>query len=286
MAPRPGRDVWKPPIPLGHTGSVQSLGGFAAPLLAAAGFGIVATLLPSLAAGTTPIARWPEVSTAVIVASSLAQIAAVQSAVWARHYDTTPDELSQWYPGEMVEGFPSQWLRGVQLSHERNASAWAGWARRAYHLGIMLLLLGLTLLFVPPGDAKPAREVLIAVPFTGLLGEFVWLAASTHAEKRRRVSSAVSAALLALAAGAAFGHLVLSPPIAGWYSGPIALCLTAVSARRALRAGAFALAAHTITVVLGLAVLLAAIVKGDPGAWIWPLTLIVVARETFTLLRA
>lgn len=285
MAPRPGRDVWKPPIPLGHTGSVQSLGGLAAPLLSAAGFGIVATLLPSMAGGTTQFARWPEASTAVIVASSLAQIAAVQSSVWARHYDTTPDELAQWYPGEMVDGVPSEWLRGVQLSHVRNASVWAGWARRAYHLGIILLLLGLTLLFVPPGETEPAREILIAVPFTGLLGESVWLAASVHAEKRRRATSAVSAALLALAAGAVFGHVALSPPVAGWYSGAIALCLTAVSARRALRAGAFAFAAHTVTVVLGLAVPLAAIVRGDPGAWIWPLTLIVAARETFTLLR-
>src|SRR5882757_7781242 len=91
----PARDeTWLPPVPLGYPASIQALGGFAAPLLAATSFTLTALLMPMLTAGTKQFSRWPEAALTCFLAAGLMQIAAVQATVWARRYDTSPSELA------------------------------------------------------------------------------------------------------------------------------------------------------------------------------------------------
>ncbi|MEH0418595.1 hypothetical protein [Streptomyces sp. B21-083] len=120
--------------------------------------------------------RWPEAALACYIGAGLAQMAAVQATAWAQRYVCTPDELKQWYPGEFRKDQPSKWLRNLQYSHYRQAALWAGRARAAYHLGIVLLLFGILLACVPPGPVSASRGIVIVLAGTGFVGEIYWLA--------------------------------------------------------------------------------------------------------------
>jgi hypothetical protein len=166
--------TWHPPEPLGYPASIQALGGFAAPLLAATSFTMTALLLPTLSSTSKNFVRWPDAALTLFVAGGLAQIAAVQATMWARRYDTSPDELSQWFPDEVLDGRPSEWLRNVQDGTLEQSQLWANRTRLAYHLGILLLLAGLTTTVVPPGSMSLSRWVLVTTACSGLVGELCW----------------------------------------------------------------------------------------------------------------
>lgn len=206
------RDTWQPPLPLGYAASIQGLGGFAAPLLAGASFTMAALLLPTLAADQPRFARWPDAAVSLFIASGLAQIGAVQAAVWARRYDTLPEELAQWWPGEVRDGRPTRWLRNVQRGHATLSLRWADRTRGFYHAGIVLLLSGTLVVGVPPGRVPGPRWTLIGTAALGLAGELAWLvhAAFLDRTRRRAAHGHVAAAVAGLVAGAA-----LLPPFGG-----------------------------------------------------------------------
>ncbi|MEL3951467.1 hypothetical protein, partial [Streptomyces sp. LNU-CPARS28] len=180
------RDTWQPPLPLGYAASIQGLGGFAAPLLAGASFTMAALLLPTLAAAQPRFARWPDAAVSLFIASGLAQIGAVQAAVWARRYDTLPEELAQWWPGEMRDGRPTRWLRNVQRGHATLSLRWADRTRGFYHAGIVLLLSGTLVVGVPPGRVPGPRWTLIGTAAVGLVGELAWLVHAAFFDPARR----------------------------------------------------------------------------------------------------
>lgn len=202
---RLARDTWQPPLPLGYAASIQGLGGFAAPLLAGAGFTMAALLLPTLAAAQPRFARWPDAAVSLFLASGLAQIGAVQAAVWARRYDTLPEELAQWWPGEVRDGRPTRWLRNVQRGHAALSLRWADRTRGFYHAGIVLLLSGTLVVGVPPGRVPGARWTLIGTAALGLAGELAWLvhAAFLDPARRRAAHGHAAAAVAGLVAGVA-----------------------------------------------------------------------------------
>ena len=190
-------DSWRSPEPLGYPASIQALGGFAAPLLAAASFTMTAMLLPTLSTTSQSFARWPDVALMLLVGGGLAQIAAVQAAVWARRYDTDPDELLRWWPDHLRDGRPSEWLITVQRSHLEQSERWAGRTRLAYHLGIILLLAGTTVAVVPPGQVMFSRWLLVGICALGLAGELLWVVAALFVDpSRRRLAIAHTAVLL------------------------------------------------------------------------------------------
>ncbi|WP_405658252.1 hypothetical protein [Streptomyces sp. RK9] len=199
------RDTWQPPLPLGYAASIQGLGGFAAPLLAGASFTMAALLLPTLAAAQPRFARWPDAAVSLFIASGLAQIGAVQAAVWARRYDTLPEELAQWWPGEMQGGRPTRWLRNVQRGHATLSLRWADRTRGFYHAGIVLLLSGTLVVGVPPGRVPGPRWTLIGTAAVGLAGELAWLvhAAFFDPARRRAAHGHAAAAVAGLVAATA-----------------------------------------------------------------------------------
>ncbi|MFD0415179.1 hypothetical protein [Streptomyces sp. NPDC127108] len=239
------RDTWQPPLPLGYAASIQGLGGFAAPLLAGASFTMAALLLPTLAAAQPRFARWPDAAVSLFIASGLAQIGAVQAAVWARRYDTLPEELAQWWPGEVRDGRPTRWLRNVQRGHATLSLRWADRTRGFYHAGIVLLLSGTLVVGVPPGRVPGPRWTLIGTAALGLAGELAWLvhAAFFDPARRRAAHGHLAAAVAGLAAGVASvpsfggtGRVVAGVVLAGAAAGHGVVTGRAVRAVRTARA--------------------------------------------------
>ncbi|HEX4817969.1 MAG TPA: hypothetical protein VFV66_34945 [Nonomuraea sp.] len=191
---------WSPPMPVGYPGSIQSLGGFAAPLLAAASFTMTALLLPT---ASQVFARWTDAAMTLFVAAGLAHIAAVQAAIWARRYDTTPAELVMWHPDEVDGERPSAWLQGVQQGLLERSRVWSERARFAYHLGIALLLAGLAVATVPKGELTPSRWLLVSVAILGFVGEVLWITGSTFLDRDRRRSALLYVLTVMLAVTAA-----------------------------------------------------------------------------------
>ncbi len=184
-SPRPPgpRSPWRPPTPLGYPRSIESAGGLAAPLLAGAAFTMTSIFLQGIGPGPG-FTRWPNVALTLFVLAGLAQIVAVQCAVWARRYDVAPDELAAWYPDELPRGRPTVWLRNVQGAHAERASRWAGRTRAAYHLGIVSLLAGVAIALVPPGGIPAARWVTIGLASAGAPAELAWIATTLWRERR------------------------------------------------------------------------------------------------------
>ncbi|MFC6084130.1 hypothetical protein [Sphaerisporangium aureirubrum] len=161
---------------------------------------MTALLLPP---STQAFSRWPDAALAFFLAAGLAQIAAVQAGIWARRYDTTPAELLMWHPDHAKEDRPSAWLLGVQRGLMKRSQVWSDRARLAYHLGIVLLLTGLSVATVPSGALSPSRWVLVSVALLGLVGEVLWIAGSAfldHARRRTALRQVLAAMLAASAA--------------------------------------------------------------------------------------
>jgi hypothetical protein len=115
---------WTVPMPLGYFGSIQNMGGFAAPLLAGASFTMIALLLPVATRSDQRFARWPDVCLLLLVVAALSMITSVQASVWSRRYETRPSELAEWFPAEVDGGRPSSWLQLVQRDHHLLATRW------------------------------------------------------------------------------------------------------------------------------------------------------------------
>lgn len=192
--------TWDPPVPPGYPASIQSLGGFAAPLLAAASFTMTALLLPTLSSVPQSFARWPDAALTLFVASGLAQIATVQAAMWARRYDTFPEELAHWYPDEVLDGRPTEWLRAFQHNNLELSKRWANRTRFAYHVGILLLLGGLAVTVVPAGHMTVSRWVLVTTACLGLVGELSWVVGALFLDPSLRHMALYHTALMLLSA--------------------------------------------------------------------------------------
>lgn len=175
MKPCAGKNVWEPPELPGYLESIQAAGAFAAPLLATASFTLVALVLQASA----PFARWPDLALLFFVGAGLAQVFAVQCAVWTRRYMTTPDELKQWYPDDFEQDGeqPTPLLLNFQISMSEQARAWAGRTVRWLNTGIALLLAGVAVSVVPHGRTDPSRWVVIAMAFAGVTVESFWVIA-------------------------------------------------------------------------------------------------------------
>ncbi|MFF5293066.1 hypothetical protein [Paractinoplanes globisporus] len=183
FAGRATAPTWTPPTPLGYPASIQALGGFAAPLLAATSFTMIALLLSS---PLQSFARWPNAALTLLLLAGLAQIAVVQATMWTRRYDTSPAELAAWYPQEITGGTPSDWLRNLQVGHAELNERWANRTRFIYHVGIVMLLAGLVATVVPARHISTPRWILIFTAAAGLAGEIFWIVAASSFDPVRR----------------------------------------------------------------------------------------------------
>ncbi len=249
--------TWSPPAPLGYPASIQALGGFAAPLLAATSFTMMALLLSS---PLQSFARWPDAALTLFLLSGLAQIAAVQATMWVRRYDTGPAELAAWYPEEVTDGTPSDWLRNVQIGHAELNERWADRTRLVYHAGIVMLLAGLVATVVPVGHITAPRWILILAGAAGLAGEIFWIVAASSFDPARRRTGlhrtalallwAVAVAIAATADSVGARLLVLAPAGVLVIAYLAQVLLPAVRGRGGLRMTAVSLVAAVVAAVV------------------------------------
>jgi hypothetical protein len=201
-AEAPRLPSWDPPAPFGQPESIQSLGGFAAPLLA--GFSI--TFLTLVISADPVFARWPDATVLVLLLATLALITAVQTTVAARRWHVTPVEVAEWYPDKFTEGKVPEDLptRNAIAQHRANSQLWGEVTRFTYNLGILCLLGAIAVALVPPGPIAGARWTVIAVAAVGFSGEFVWVvfatAAKAHAWPAARSAAAFTLEITALLA--------------------------------------------------------------------------------------
>jgi len=163
-----GTPDWLVPAPLAVLSAYSSAASVAAPLLAGC-----ALTLTGLILQVKDDLRWPDLALTLLVAATLALLAAVQFGVWAHQYGGTPEDIAQWLPGVDRKA-----LSDTQRGHfcEEQAVVWR--FRTAYHMGIVLLLAGLRVTLVPNGDIAVFRWVAIALTGVGVLGELGWVLAA------------------------------------------------------------------------------------------------------------
>jgi hypothetical protein len=166
---------WNPPYPYNFPAAIESMGSIAAPLLA--GFSIT---LAVLILSSTAHFRWVNASTFLLVAAALALIASVQFAFQARQYVVTPSQIEEWWP------FPDdpptrEYLRRVQRDHRKRSRRWGDFARYAYDIGLLCLLLGVTSILAPARGLTHASDGRLATVALALLAftiEACWIVRS------------------------------------------------------------------------------------------------------------
>jgi hypothetical protein len=145
----------------------------------------------------------PEVGAALFLIAGLLFLAAVQAGVTIGYHDIKPGELAEIYPeyvhtgpeepgsqlaeklGESDEGWPPMygdgkwyagWMRRYFFESNETARKWALATRHVYHAALVFLLLGLTVLAIPPHwSGPPARWVLVALAAFGTCAEIAWI---------------------------------------------------------------------------------------------------------------
>jgi hypothetical protein len=122
-----------------------------------------------------PRARWNDVVLALFVGAGLTLIGSVQAGFWARRYLVTPQDLAGWYPAQISQDQPNDWMRTVQQDHAGRCRRWTDRTRRMYNAGITLLVAGVAVVMVPSGSIAGTRWIPIAVAAAGLGVELCWL---------------------------------------------------------------------------------------------------------------
>jgi hypothetical protein len=193
-----GYPTWKRPVPPGIPEAVGSAGAVAAPLLAGFSVTLIVLILelitnpPSISQAGKVIAtpgpvRWPEVALSLLVAATVALLAAVQCAFWARQYQVLPDEMEQWRGGLEGDGAIEEgaWAeaRREQFGFAALQAVWIRRFRWAYHSGILMVLAALIVLLVPGGNISAGRWLAIGIATIGGLGELTWIIATELAQK-------------------------------------------------------------------------------------------------------
>jgi hypothetical protein len=167
---------WEMPGLLGEAEALNSMGTIAAPLLAGFSLAAMVQTLTITASDT----RWPAVPPLLFLLASVLFVAAVQAMFWARGYQTSPPEITAWWP-DADRPERMELLRKDQQWHAAGFRMWANRARVAYSLALLCLLAALTILAVPAkthGQELVLRWLAVAVGGGALLAETIWIMVS------------------------------------------------------------------------------------------------------------
>jgi hypothetical protein len=147
------------------------MGTIAAPLLA--GFSLAA-MVQTLTI-TTSEARWPDAALLLFMLAAVLFVTSVQAMFWARGYQASPQDISQWWPDAADPG-RSERLRREQKRHAAGFRMWSNRARVTYSAALLCLLAALTILAVPPvsGGQAITRWLAVAAGATAFAAELVW----------------------------------------------------------------------------------------------------------------
>ncbi|MBN0046926.1 hypothetical protein JS756_22985 [Streptomyces actuosus] len=152
---------------------MTSMGTVAAPLLA--GFSLSVTV-QALRLGAGDV-RWPDLAALLFLLAAALLVFAVQAVFWARRHLVTAQDLMAWWPDWEQPYRRSQLIDELKLS-KVYFDAWSNRARRAYSLGLLSLLSGLTVVAVPAGPTGAApnlRWAAVALGTAATLTEAAWV---------------------------------------------------------------------------------------------------------------
>ncbi|MFD4314982.1 hypothetical protein [Streptomyces sp. NPDC058548] len=144
----------------------QSMAGGAAALLA--GFSIA--FIGVIAQAPTSI-RWPGWSLLLLTLASALLVACVTCGFWARAYLYSHQEIAEWRP-EPWEDWEAEALRDEQEEQAQKGSKWEDRAEWTYHLGIIMLAIGVGLVLSPPDSAQEIGPRWAAAGIAFLAGLF------------------------------------------------------------------------------------------------------------------
>jgi MFS family permease len=167
----PPEPTWNVPNPYGYARALDSAGTFAAPLFA----GFTVTLMAFVVSNPGRM-LWPNLTLLALAIAAVFLFAAVQLAYVARQYVVSPAELEAWWPG--LDDDEDRWKQVRQEQSRANDSflLWAARFRLAYHTGVVVLGVAVSLILVPPGHISFTRVLAIVVAGLGCLGEVGWIA--------------------------------------------------------------------------------------------------------------
>jgi hypothetical protein len=158
--------------PYGYPAAIDSMGMFAAPLLASGSVALIAVVLSS-----TATFRWSNPALFLLVIAAAAFVATVEFTFMARQYVVAPPDLEVWWPDAAVPERRER-LRSIQRQHVRLFRSWSNRARMTYNTAILALSLGIAVLLVPTGDldaANPFRLAAVAAAALAFAAEALWI---------------------------------------------------------------------------------------------------------------
>jgi hypothetical protein len=172
----PHGPYWKTPDLYGEAEALNSMGTIAAPLLA--GFSLAA--MAQTVTITTSEARWPDAALLLFMLAAVLFVAAVQAMFWARGYQTTPQEIRDWWP-DAADAQRLTQLRREQKHHAAGFRMWSNRARVTYSAALLFLLAALTTLATPPehyAHTQSWRWLAVAVGAAAFVAEVIWIGGS------------------------------------------------------------------------------------------------------------
>jgi hypothetical protein len=172
----PHAPFWKTPNLYGEAEALNSMGTIAAPLLA--GFSLAA-MVQALTI-TKSEARWADAALLLFMLAAVLFVMTVQAMFWARGYQTSPQQIKDWWP-DAADRHRLDQLRREQKHHAAGFRMWSDRARVTYGAALLCLLAALTVLAVPPeayGQAPISRWLAVAVGTAAFIAEAIWIVGS------------------------------------------------------------------------------------------------------------
>jgi hypothetical protein len=167
---------WVTPYLYGEAEALNSMGTIAAPLLA--GFSLAA-MVQTLTI-TRSQARWQDAALLLLLLAATLFVATVQAMFWARGYQTSPQQIKEWWP-DADDTERMELLRREQKRHAAGFRMWSTRARVTYSVALLCLLAALTLLAVPPesyDQSSTFRWLAVAAGATAFIAETLWIIGS------------------------------------------------------------------------------------------------------------
>ncbi|MFI5876470.1 hypothetical protein ACIBAH_29260 [Streptomyces sp. NPDC051445] len=170
---QPNRLRWHQPAPYGIAEARQSMSGGAAALLG--GFSIALT---GVIAQAPDAIRWPGWSLLLLTLASVSLVACVQCGFWARSYMYSYQEIADWRSNDPTvwTDYEAKKLRSKQEEDAREGSDWEDRAEWTYHLGLLLLAIGLGLVLAPADDSNEpwVRWIAAIIAFAAGIAQVLW----------------------------------------------------------------------------------------------------------------
>jgi hypothetical protein len=167
---------WAKPAPLGYAQAADAAHFISAPLLAAAGIGLIG-VIGSAGDGF----RWPGPALLAMSMAVISLVGSIQYGFHARQLLYSVTDAQEWW-GEEDFAKWAETIREHQLIHFAEWRVKINRAVTAYNIGITLLGVGAALSAAPPrtlhGLDEATRWAAVVVFAAGTLGEFAWTLAA------------------------------------------------------------------------------------------------------------